>query len=226
MPSATKRLRFGTFEFDPLTRELRRDGALVRLQPQPSAVLATLLAEPDQVVTRESLRLAVWGSDTHVDSENGLNFCVAQLRNVLGDSAESPIYIKTVPKRGYQFIAPVTEIGGTPLRASGFVASRRFVLPVLAACASGAIWYGWSRLHRRASRPVRIAVARFENQSGDAELERFTDGLSDAVVAEFSTASPGTFEVIGNAAMLRQARDRQDLARISGELDAHFVVLG
>jgi TolB-like protein len=73
---------------------------------------------------------------------------------------------------------------------------------------------------------VRIAVTRFENQSGDPALDRFSDGLSDAVVAEFTAVSAGVFEVIGNAAILRAPRDRQDLARIGTELKANFVVLG
>jgi DNA-binding winged helix-turn-helix (wHTH) protein len=96
---STPRIRFGAFEFDPLTRELRLDGNLVRLQAQPSQVLAALLASPGEVVSRESLRQLVWGRETHVDFENGLNFCVAQIRSALGDAAESPLYIRSVPKQ-------------------------------------------------------------------------------------------------------------------------------
>src|SRR5438093_9129521 len=77
-PTADRgRVRFGLFEFDPATGELRREGALLRLQPQPSAVLAYLVARPGEVVTREALRDAVWGGDTFVDFDRGLNFCVA-----------------------------------------------------------------------------------------------------------------------------------------------------
>ena len=224
-----KRLRFGTFEFDPLTRELRRNGATVRIQAQPSAVLAVLLAHAGEVVTRSALCQAVWGSETHVDFENGLNFCVAQLRGTLGDSADSPLYIKTVPKHGYQFIAAVTESGAAPEPPPGRapLLTRRAQLLVLAACiVSGASWYAWSHTLKRPERAVRIAVARFENQSGDPGLDRFIDGLADAVVAEFTTASPGALEIIGNAAILRRTRDRQDLARVADELKADFVVLG
>ena len=226
---ATNRLRFGRFEFDPVTRELRRDGAVVRLQSQPSEVLGVLLANSGEVVTRDSLRQAIWGADTHVDFEGSLNFCIAQLRSALGDSAESSLYIKTVPKRGYQFIAAVTEVGGVtapvpPLRS----ASRlRFVLAVVAGCTLGvAAWYGSSRVLRTPARGIRIAVARFENQSRDPSLDNFTDGLSDTFVAELTTASGGGFHVIGNAAVLRGARDRQDLRRIANDLQADFVVLG
>jgi DNA-binding winged helix-turn-helix (wHTH) protein len=101
--------RFGNFTFDTETRELRRDGVQVRLQAQPAEVLCALLANPGQVVSRAALRDAVWGNNgTNVDFESGLNFCIAQLRSALGDSADSSIYIKTVPKQGYQFVAPVS----------------------------------------------------------------------------------------------------------------------
>ena len=224
-----KRLRFGVFEFDPLTNELRRDGVIVRLQSQPSQVLGALLGRAGQVVTRDSLRQLVWGNETHVDFESGLNFCIAQIRSALGDSAESPRYIKTVPKRGYEFIAPVVEIGDAAPLASvpAQIPFRRAMFPILAACVAGASgWYAWSLMQKSSGRSVRIAVARFENQTGDPALDRFVDGLADAVVAELTTTTSGRLAVIGNAAILRRARDRQDLARIADELKADFVVVG
>src|SRR3954468_14734341 len=101
------RLRFGLFEFDNETRELTRQGVGVHLQAQPAQVLSCLLSHAGEVVSRESLRQEVWKDGTFVDFDRGLNFCVAQIRSALGDSAESPRFIKTLPKRGYQFIAPV-----------------------------------------------------------------------------------------------------------------------
>ena len=95
------RLRFGPFEFDGDTRELSQDGAIVRLQAQPAQVLAALLARPGEVVTRASLQEVLWGAETHVDFDNSLNFCMSQLRTALGNSADAPSYIKTLPKRGY-----------------------------------------------------------------------------------------------------------------------------
>ncbi len=99
--------RFGPFEFDAAARELRRNGDIVKLQSQPAHVLAVLVEHAGEVVTRESLRQAVWGGDTFVDFDKGLNFAIAQVRTALGDSADSPTYIRTFPKRGYQFIAPI-----------------------------------------------------------------------------------------------------------------------
>lgn len=218
---ATHPIRFGPFEFDPPTRELRREGELVRLQAQPSQVLAALLAQPGAVVSREALRLAVWGAGTHVDFESGLNFCIAQIRSVLGDSADDPVYIRTIPKRGYQFIGTVTL---PDAQSHPSTLSRRAVIPVLGAAVLAAV--GWFTWFRQRGRPVRIAVARFQNQSGDPGLDRFSEGLSDAVTAELTTAGSGVLDVIGNAPILRQPRSFQDVPRIASELDAGLVVLG
>ena len=209
------RLRFGPFEFDAETRELSRDGAIVRLQSQPAQVLAALLVQPGDVVSRASLQEVLWGAETHVDFDNSLNFCMSQLRTALGDSADAPVYIKTLPKRGYQFIAPVSEITRRP---------RRWFIPAGIA-ASVAALFAVSKFGA-ASRSRRIAVARFENQTGDPSLDRFRDGLSDAVVAEFTSAFAGKFDIVGNAAVLREIRDRQDLARIADRLRAEYVVIG
>jgi DNA-binding winged helix-turn-helix (wHTH) protein len=99
--------RFGVFEFDAETLELRRQGAMVHLQSQPARVLACLIQNSDRTVTREELRAAIWGNETFVDFERGLNFCISQIRSTLGDDSARPVYIQTLPKRGYQFIAPV-----------------------------------------------------------------------------------------------------------------------
>src|SRR3984957_128903 len=106
------RFRFGLFEFDLDTRELRREGVLLRLQSQPAQVLARLVGHAGQTVTREELIKQIWGTETHVDFDRGLNFCIGQIRSALDDDSVSPRYIRTLPKRGYQFIAPVERIEG------------------------------------------------------------------------------------------------------------------
>src|SRR5216684_745008 len=108
--TAPSRVRFGVFDFDTASGELRRDGLPVRLQPQPAQVLAILVARAGETVTREALRQALWGPETFVDFDRGLNFCVAQIRAALGDSADAPRFIRTLPKRGYQFIGPVSDV--------------------------------------------------------------------------------------------------------------------
>src|SRR5208283_2922604 len=105
------RFRFGLFEFDTAVRELRREGVLVRLQSQPAQLLSCLLEHSGRVVSREELRSAIWGRETYVDFDRGLNFCVAQVRFALDDDSVTPRYIRTLSRRGYQFIAPIQRIG-------------------------------------------------------------------------------------------------------------------
>ncbi len=108
VPATVRRpLRFGSFELDLHSGELRKAGVLVGLQEQSLKVLAELLERPGDLVTREQLRQRLWPNGTFVDFEHGLNAVINRLRETLGDSAESPRFIQTVPRRGYRFIAPV-----------------------------------------------------------------------------------------------------------------------
>ncbi len=100
-------LRFGEFELDVRNAELRRDGKSVKLPPQPFAVLVLLASHPGHLLTRGEIREHVWGAGTFVDFELGINYCLNQIRKVLGDEVRTPRYIETVPRRGYRFIAPV-----------------------------------------------------------------------------------------------------------------------
>src|SRR5215470_7538692 len=104
------RLRFGIFEADLRTGELRKRGALIRLQEQPFQVLAVLLARPGELVTRAELRGRLWPADTFADSDPGLNKAINKIRAALGDSAESPRFVETVARRGYRFIANVAVV--------------------------------------------------------------------------------------------------------------------
>jgi len=103
----TRRKRFGAFEVDLRSGELRKHGIRLKLQNQPFQVLALLLEHPGDVVTREELRQKLWSADTFVDFDTGLNSAIKKLRDVLGDSAEEPRFIETVPRRGYRLITPV-----------------------------------------------------------------------------------------------------------------------
>jgi Tol biopolymer transport system component/DNA-binding winged helix-turn-helix (wHTH) protein len=104
--------RFGAFQVDPRAHELRRSGIRIKIQEQPLVVLLKLLEHPGEVVTREELRTALWPADTFVDFDTGLNTVIKRLREALRDSAESSLFIETVPKLGYRFIAPVEVSGG------------------------------------------------------------------------------------------------------------------
>ena len=114
--SGANLLRFGAFELDTAAGELRRSGDLIHLAPQPFKVLELLVGRSGQVLTRAEIRDHVWCDDTLVDFEQGLNFCVRQIREALGDTADAPRFIETLPRRGYRFLMPVT--GGTAARTA------------------------------------------------------------------------------------------------------------
>ena len=105
--SSARVVRFGTFEANLQTGELRKQGQKLRLQEQPFQVLIALLERPGELVTREELRRKLWPSDTFVDFDHSLNAAIKRLRDVLGDYAETPIFVETLARRGYRFIAPV-----------------------------------------------------------------------------------------------------------------------
>src|SRR5262245_37710959 len=100
-------LRFGVFELDTESEQLLKNGLAIRLKPQPFKLLKLLVNEAGRVVTREEIRAALWTGDTFVDFDQGVNFAIKQVREALNDPADRPLYIQTVPKRGYRFIAPV-----------------------------------------------------------------------------------------------------------------------
>ena len=130
--NGSDRLRFGAYEADLHTGELWKHGTRVKLVGQPFEILAALVRRPGQLVTREEIRARLWPGDTFVDFNHGLNAAVNKLRDVLCDSADTPKYIETLPRRGYRFIAEVQkdevqkdevqkgegENGGTPLPAA------------------------------------------------------------------------------------------------------------
>ena len=234
------RLRFGIFEFFPATGELYRDGVLLRLQAQPAQVLGLLLSRAGQVVTRADIKNAVWGTETFVDFDRGLNFCIAQIRAALGDSAEVPVYVRTLPKRGYQFIAPVTSLPEVPPRedqpADPPVPSTRHRRPwpagLAVALVSLSVLTLSARFVRLLHRPAasspqttRVAVARFDNETGNPHFDGFADALSDSVTAKLTESGAQHYGVIGNAAILRVPRKQRDLTAIGSSLNAAYVVL-
>lgn len=234
--------RFGVFEFESGSGELRKSGRPVALEPQPSRALAVLLARADQLVTRDELIHAVWGRDTHVDFDRGLAYCISQIRTALGDASDSPRFIQTVPKKGYRFIAPVhapAPVSATPegpdgdrskaarVRPSGWLGQRPY-LAMLAALFLGAALVAGIALRGRGESPARlvIAVSIFDNETGLAEYDRLVFGLSDVVVTRLTELAPDRVAVIGNAAVLRQPRNIRDLKAVAAGVRADYVVLG
>ena len=149
-------LRFGVFEVDLRAGELRKQGARIKLQEQPFHVLTVLLQRAGEVVTREELRNQNWPADTFVDFDNSLNTAINRLREALGDSADSPRFIETLPRRGYRFIAPVTGADGTTggnaagVNAAAPARSRKIVVTVAAVVVAAGIIGGLLWRARRA----------------------------------------------------------------------------
>jgi DNA-binding winged helix-turn-helix (wHTH) protein len=183
--------RFGVFELEAHTGELRRNGIKLKLQDQPYQLLLKLLEHAGQTVTREQLRSALWAADTFVDFETGLNTTIKRLRETLGDSAENPAFIETVPKRGYRFIAPVTapnsesvaeKVG--PERVPLSIILKLGAVLILAVLSVGFALRHWSTM---SSVPARVLDFTQLTSDGQAKQGRL---LSDGSRIYFSEALP------------------------------------
>lgn len=192
-----ERVRFADFEFDGLSGDLRRDGISLKLQPQPAKVLAVLIRRSGQVVSRQELAEEVWGSGTFVDFDQGLNYAIRHIRTVLGDDAEQPRFLETLPKRGYRFIAPLEDlvapkedVDAAPRLAAPATTNQKRGLRFLLGFA-GIAWIVtvlivtyWGPFRARSVSPNRnriesLAVLPLHNLSRDPEQEYFSDGMTD-----------------------------------------------
>ena len=227
------RVRFGLFELDTATGELRRDGMQVRLQAQPARVLAHLVLHAGETVSREDLHNTIWGDETFVDFERGLNVCIAQIRSVLGDESTSPRFIRTIPRRGYQFICQVERIKEEPVappeaKVESRKAPRRGLIIAVLGLALMAITATilWREVLPGSQSPVVVAVAPFDNETGDPTLNNFSRSLTDNVVQQLSAAGADHYRVIGNSALLWVPREQRDLVQSAAKLGAQYVILG
>lgn len=191
-------LHFGPFELEPGTCELRNAGLVVRLQPQPCRVLAMLVTRAGRLVSREEIQKEIWGGQTFVDFEQGLNFCIRHIRSALGDTAGTPRYIETLPRRGYRFIAPVD--GSVALRPEQ-----------------------WRNIETTINK-VRLAVLPFENLSSDPKHDYFADGMTDALITELAQISG--LRVISRTSVMRFKGTRKPLPEIAHELNVEAAVEG
>lgn len=202
--------RFGVFEVDGVDAELRRDGRPVKMREQSLRILIFLLEHPSQVVTREALRALLWPSGTFVDFDHSLNTAVMKLRDVLGDSADRPLYIETIPKRGYRFIAPMT-IGTT---AAPPIALSSGPLALAESNADGAV----------AADAFRVTVLPFGYSGTDAEIAAMAEGLSRGIVAGVQRFS--YLRVIECPATSLHTDGGTDVRSIGKQLGTRFVIEG
>jgi TolB-like protein/DNA-binding winged helix-turn-helix (wHTH) protein/Tfp pilus assembly protein PilF len=230
MPAQNGVVRFGSFEADLDASELRRNGIRLKLQSQPFRVLALLLLRPGQILTREELQQELWPSGTFVDYEQGLATAVNKARDALGDSSANPMFIETVPRCGYRFIAPVTtvlrESPGPALPAHSPGGSRRVRILVIAAVAALAsvVLAGWL-LHKPYTRHIEsLAVLPLDNLSGDPAQQYFADGMTDELITDLGRIPQ--MRVISSNSAARYKGTKKAISEVARELGADAVVEG
>lgn len=208
-PADPRILQFGPFRFHVDTAELSRRGVKLRLQPQPARMLQLLLSRPGRLVTREVIQQELWEEGTQVDYELGVNRCVRQLRTALGDDSEVPRYIRTVPKRGYCFVAPVrgAEDAAESRDLPGAPPSRDIARNAVAV-----------------AEQTSIAVLPFANLTGDVQDEYFGDGLAEEITNVL--AQIGSLKVIARTSAFAFKGKNEDIRRIAETLGVNHVLEG
>ena len=246
-------VRFGTFEVSLASNEIRKAGVKIRVQQQPMKLLEMLLERPGEVVTREELRNRIWADENFGDFDQAVNIAIAKLRNALGDSAESPRYIETLPKRGYRFIAEVSVVdtgnrAKTPESAAGdmtgvehgiqdqpvalAVAHKRWRSPshrviaalvVLLSLTILAVWL-FRSLERRSAEIRSIAVLPLDNLSGDASQDYFSDGMTDELITDLAKIK--ALRVISRTSVMRYKGTHTPLPEIARKLKVDAILEG
>ena len=225
--------RFGIFEVDVESGELRKQGRRIHLQEQPLAVLELLLRRPGEVVTREELAARLWPEGAFVERDEGLNTAVKRLRDALGDSASSPRFVETIPRRGYRFVAPVETVDPHPPAPSpgppeharpGRGGDLRWKRPVaiLLLLALAALSLGLALARRSHGLPedrIRLAVLPLE---GDPAL---ADGLTEELIAQLGRLLPERLGVIARTSVQR-FRGEADLREVGNGLRVQYVLEG
>jgi TolB-like protein/DNA-binding winged helix-turn-helix (wHTH) protein/Flp pilus assembly protein TadD len=245
-------VRFGTYEVSLQSGEVRKAGLRIRVQQQPMKLLEILLEHPGEVVTRDELRSRVWPNESFGDFDQSLNIAIGKLRSALGDSAENPRFIETLPKRGYRFIADVSVLDadtlpkrpdsvshlpapepGHTLQGAGLAAAPRRrlwltgrVVVALAFVLSLSMLSVWL-FRSRGPAPAGIrslAVLPLENLSGDASQNYFADGMTDELITDLAQIS--ALRVISRTSVMVYKGARKPLPQIAHELNVDAVVEG
>ena len=238
-------LKFGVFEVDLEAGELRKSGMQLKLVGQPFQVLQLLLQHPQEIVTREELRKCLWPEDTFVDYDLALKRIINRLREVLGDSAENPRFVETIPRRGYRFIAAVNgngvaapsvedrpeaaktvETRGSRLDLRTRIAASLGVAALLLAALGFGSQGLWQRLSGKGTVPqIRsIAVLPLQNLSADSSQEYFSDGMTDALITDL--AQIGSLKVISRTSSMQYKQTKRSLPEIARELNVDGIVEG
>lgn len=234
--ASRNRIRFGPFEADLQSGELRKHGIKIKLHGQSFKILARLMARPGELITREELHQALWPQDTFVDFETGLNSAVLKLRQALGDSADKPQFVETIPRHGYRFIATLEKPGleppekasegqrRTPYRLLGGIAAG--VLALILLLVAGNVRGLRDRLLGKVKPgPIRsVVVLPFENLTGDPAQGYFADGITDALTTKL--AQIGSIRVISRTTAFQYKGSKKTLPQIARELNVDGAIEG
>ena len=237
MDAGPSTVRFGTFEVDLNSGELRKQGVRIKLQEQPFQALIALIERPREVVTRDELQKRLWPGGIVVDFDSGLNKAINRVREALGDDADNPRFIETVPQRGYRFLAHVESSAPAALPlstprpeivaadVSGLTRRRRFLAIAGGLLSVPIVTIGYRLLPSR-QRPIEsIAVLPLENLSGDPAQEYFSDGLTDELIGEI--ARIGSLRVISRTSIMQyKGGARKSLPAIARELNVDAILEG
>jgi TolB-like protein/DNA-binding winged helix-turn-helix (wHTH) protein/Tfp pilus assembly protein PilF len=245
-PSA---VRFGVYEADLRAGELRKNGLKVKLQEQPFQILAALLAQPGEVVSRDDLRDRLWPGNTFVEFDHSLTVAMGKLREALDDSADNPIFIETLPRRGYRFISPVEKLNGfgpsgndtnptapqslAPTPAAARPEIRR-ALPwavalLLAAVLAAGIYLNRRRPSARIQPPpskIMLAVLPFANLNGDPHQDYVSDAMTEELITHLGRLDPRGLGVIARTSVMRYKNSSADVKQIARDLGVSYVLEG
>jgi TolB-like protein/DNA-binding winged helix-turn-helix (wHTH) protein/Flp pilus assembly protein TadD len=213
---------FGSFELNPSAGELRKQGIRIKLHDKPLQLLLALLKHPGEVVTRKELQELLWPSDTFVEFENGLNNAISRLREALGDTAESPRFIETIPRRGYRFLAEVSSAVASSPASGSF---RHWLLAILFSVGA-ALVLGVASHFVPPRHPAihSLAVLPFRNLGAGTPEEYFTDGMTDAVTTEL--AKLGVSKIISETSVAQFKDTKKSVPEIARALSVDAIVEG
>ncbi|HMG17403.1 MAG TPA: winged helix-turn-helix domain-containing protein [Gemmatimonadales bacterium] len=228
-------IRFGEdFELDPRAYQLRRAGRSLKLERIPMEILLLLTEQRGQLVSREQIAERIWGKGHFLDTDNSINGAIRKIRQILRDHPEQPRFIQTVTGRGYRFIAPVLESGepkgelsppGPEPRPRARLALGVTLSVLVVAVAA---WVVWSRSQtpRPVAGRVMLAVLPFENLTGDAAQEYFSDGLTEEMITQLGNVDPQHLQVIARTSVMRYKNGRTPLDQVGRELGVQYIIEG
>ena len=235
-PGTCRVFRFGPFEADVQAGELRREGAKVSLQEQPFQVLSALLEKPGEVVRREDLRQQVWPEDTFVEFDHALNTAVKKIRIALGDCANSPEYVETIPKRGYRFLVPVEVFENStsntlePAVPGPRAWTRRnpvaVVLLTIVLLSGGLLAMRGRSTRGAANKKTVLAVLPLEDWSDDSSHGLLCEGITQELITQSGRADPARLAVVPHAASAPYRHTAKTVAEVAHELRADYLMEG